>query len=142
LFKWFKKKVKYEKSIEQQPGILDLWPDIGKCVEIYFKNHSEMKQYPNTIKQPIEVECTESFLRSLDKNCKARDLRIKLIDAVSKLVYKIPCGGLHDTPIKERTDLWHFYVSDSWRVFYKKKNNYIVLEEFCSHKKLSYHRRH
>lgn len=142
LFNWFKKPKKNEDTAQRQPHVLDPWPDVRLCVELYYNNHSEMKQYRKTIKEPIELECTELFYRSLNKNCKTKNLKIKLIDALTKMVYRIPCGGLHDTPIKERADLWHFYVSDTWRVFYRKKNNQIVLEEFCSHKKLSYYRRH
>ncbi|MGB3340466.1 MAG: hypothetical protein WBB37_03180 [bacterium] len=142
LFKWFKKTVKDDEDTSQRLGVLDPWPDIKLCVEVYYKNHPEMRQYHYKINQPIEFECTEGFSRSLSKNCKTKTLRIKLIDALTKVVYKIPSGGLHDTPIKERADLWHFYVSDAWRVFYRKKNNYMVLEEFCSHKKLLYYRRH
>lgn len=79
-------------------------------------------------------------MKSLNKYCATDTLKLKLIHALTKIVYKIPCGGLCDTAIKERTDLWHFYVTNSWRVFYRKKNNYILLEELCSHKKLSYYR--
>ena len=141
LFKWCKRTKKDEENYPEQIKVMDVWPDIRLCVECYYKNHPEMKHYHNTKKQPVKLEYTEGFLRSLHKNCKTKSLRIKLIDALAKLVYKIPCGGLHDTPIKERADLWHFYVSDAWRVFYRKKNDRILLEEFCSHKKLSYHRR-
>ena len=52
-----------------------------------------MKQYHETIKKPIAIEYTEKFLRSVDKNCRTKSLRIKLIDALVKLVHKIPSGG-------------------------------------------------
>ena len=142
LFKWCKRVKSDEENYPDPVKIMDVWPDIRLCVDCYYKNHPEMKQYHDSIKEPLKLAYTEGFLRSLNKNCKTRDLRIKLIYALTLLVYKIPNRGLHDTPIKERSDLWHFYVSDSWRVFYRKKNNHILLEEFCSHKKLSYHRRH
>ena len=119
---------------------IDCWPDIKLCVETHYKNHPGIRRYHDTEQQPIEFQCSKKFMRSLNKYCTTDTLKLRLIHALTKIVYKIRCGGLCDTAIKERTDLWHFYVTNFWRVFYRKKNDYILLEELCSHKKLSYYR--
>lgn len=142
LFKRFKKVIKDEDLPYDQPKMLDSWPDLRLCVELYYKTSPAMQQYHHTARQPIEFDYTEKFSKSLDKHCTTKILKLRLIDALTKIVYKIPSGGLRDAPIKERINLRHFYVSDSWRVFYRKNNNYILLVEFCPHKKLLYSRRY
>ena len=123
------------------PNTLDCWPDLKLCVKLHYKTHPGMQRYHSTIKQPIKFKFTEKFMKSLNKYCTTNALRSQFIDSLTKVVYKIPCAGLYDKSIKERSNLWHFYVSLSWRVFYRKGKNHIVLEEFCPHKKLLYHRR-
>jgi len=139
LFQRFKN-IALDETPYEQINVLDQWPNLKLCVEIYYKSHPEMKQYHQTTRQPIEYEYTEKFMKLLNKYCTTKTLKLKLIDTLTKIVYKIPCSGLCDTPIKERVDLWHFYVSSSWRVFYRKKNSYILLEKFCPHKKLPSYR--
>jgi len=91
---------------------------------------SEMKQYHTASIQPSKFEYTEGFVKSLNKYCTTSSLKLKLIDALTKMIYRIPSSGLRDAPIEEREGLWHFYVSDSLRVFYRKEDNYILLEGF------------
>jgi len=118
---------------------LDCWPDIDLCVETHYNIYPGMKRYHGS-KSPIKFKCTNKFMKSLEKYCTDNSLRLKLIHTLSCIVYGIPCGGLCDTAIKERANLWHFYVTYSLRVFYRKRKDYIVLEELCPHKKQSYYR--
>jgi hypothetical protein len=122
----------------RKADILEWWPDIKCCVELYYKNSPEMKQYQRTVGPAMMFKWTDRFAKSLSKFCVTKNMKLQLIDALTKKVYKVHCGGLRDVPIKERSDLRHFYVSNSWRVFYRKKSGYILLEEFCLHKKGSY----
>jgi len=119
-----------------------VWPNLTLCVKIHYKSHPWMKKYLHTVRKPIELRYIEKFMKSLNKHCTTDNLKSKLITALTKIVYKKPCSDLCDTAIKERTHLWHFYVSNFWRVFYKKKDGYILLEEFCPHKKHLYARRY
>ena len=100
-----------------------------------------MKQYQHATEQPVKFEYTEGFVKSLNKHCTTNSLKLKVIDALTKMIYRIPCSGLRDAPIKERNGLWHFYISNSLRVFYRKGDNYMLLEEFCAHKKITHERR-
>ena len=120
---------------------LGYWPDLHRCVESHCQSHPEIMHYHRTRKQPIEFRYGEKFTRSLNAHCTTASLRMKLVDKLTRIVHRIPGSGLRATPIRERADLWHFYVSDSWRVFYRKKSGIMVLEEFSPHKKPSYFRR-
>jgi len=117
------------------------WPNIKLCVESYYNSHPEMKQYHQTARKPVEFRYTEKFMKSLDRYCTTIALKTKLIDALTKKVYGIPCSGLRDAPIKEKLGLWHFYITVSWRVFYRKEDDYLLFEEFSPHKKTKYCRR-
>ncbi len=141
LYRHYKKDI-WDGDIEQgKTDVLDLWPNLKLCVGFYYKNCPEMIQYRNIAEKPIAFDCTKKFMRSLDKYCTTKTMRLRLIDELTRKVYRIPSAGLRDVPIKERSDLWHFYVTDSWRVFYRKKGNRILLEDFCPHKKPA-HSRH
>ncbi len=142
MFKRHKKIARDEEDPYKQSNILHAWPNLISCVEMHYKIHPAMKRHHHTIREPIELRYTEKFMKSLKKHCTTDDLKSKFVAALTKIVYKIPCGGLCNTAIKERRDLWHFYVSNFWRVFYRKKNDYILLEEFCPHKKHLYARRY
>jgi len=123
-------------------NMLSGWPNLKRCVEFYFENNPEMKRYHGHEIEPLKFDYSGKFIKSLNKYCKTTILRTQFIDALTKIVYRIPAGGLCDTPIKERTGLWHFYVSNFWRVFYRKKTKCILLEEICPHQKLLYIRRY
>jgi hypothetical protein len=116
------------------------WPDLSACVASYMDLHPEMKQDGRTAGESAEFECSRRFLKSLDRYCTTRSLRLRLLDSLAKCAYRVPCRGLRERPIKERDGLWHFYISASWRVFYRKHGNRIVFEEFGPHKKVPYHR--
>lgn len=122
----------------REPDILKWWPDIRRCVESYYGTSLEMRQYQRTAGPAMAFIWTDRFAKSLSKFCTTPKIKLQLIDALTKKVYKVRSSGLRDVPIKERSDLWHFYVSNSWRVFYRKKSGYILLDEFCPHKKGSY----
>lgn len=137
------KTISFDEERPRQPNrMLDYWPDLKRCVEYYYEAYPEMHQYHGKAVKPIEFLYYGKFIKSLNKYCKTIALKTQFIDALTKIVYRIPSGGLCDKPIRERTDLWHFYVSNSWRVFYRKKKDLLILEEICPHKKLLYPRRY
>ncbi len=121
--------------------IYDYWPNLEKCVVVYYKTHPGMKEHYQTKTRPIKFKYTEKFIKSLVESCKTDAMKLQFIDGLTKLVYKIPSPGLHDQPIKEKKDLRRFYVSYSWRVYYRRKKDYIVLEEFYPHNKPPYIKR-
>lgn len=137
------KKIKWDEDNSDEPvEPLVYCPDLKLCVESYYNSHPGMKQHHRVAEQPVKFEYTEGFMKSLNKYCTISSLKLKVIDALTKMIYRIPISGLRDAPIKERDDLWHYYVSDSLRMFYRKGDNYMLLEELCSHKKITYHRQH
>lgn len=141
LYKRYKKIMWDDSPLDQQINVLAAWPDLKKCVEVYYKSHPGMSDENEDDQQPIIFKCTEKFMKSLNKYCVSRKRKLQFIDALAKIVYKIPSVGLYDKAIKERTNLWHFYVSRSWRVFYQKKEKFILLKDFGPHKKLAYYRK-
>ncbi len=130
-----------EDDFEEQVDPLSFWPDLKLCVEAYYNSQPELKQHHCVARQRIEFKYTDKFLKSLDRYCTTSNLKLKLIDALTRKVYGIPSSGLRDSPIKERPGLWHFYISYSWRVFYRKEDDYFLFEELCPHRKIKYHRR-
>ena len=124
-----------------QRMMLDAWPDLTTCTELYYRLCPAMAQYRRKKQQLMNFEWTTQFTRSLSKRCTTDVLKLQVIDALTKLAYRIPCSGLGDTPIKEKTDLWHIRISYFWRVFYRKNDQTIRLLEFCPHKKTTHSRR-
>jgi len=134
------KKIRWDDTDEATVNVLDKWPDLKLCMELHYKTSPEMKQYNHTIREPVKFGFSEGFIKSVNRYCTTKTLRFKLIDSMMKIVHRIPCSGLRDAPIKESPGLWHFYISVSWRVFYTKKDDYIIFEELCPHKKAQYYR--
>ncbi len=134
------KQIKIDDEPEQIENPCELWPDLKKCVEIYFKIFPAMQQYHNVLKDPMEFEYSDKFLKEVTKYCITNEQKRRFIDALTKVVYKIPSAGLGDVKIKEMGDLYHFYVSFLFRVYYRKIENKIVLEKFISHKKKGFER--
>ncbi|MGB9721513.1 MAG: hypothetical protein ACPL28_08560 [bacterium] len=135
-----RQQIKIDDEPEQEINPCDLWPDLRKCVEIYFKISPSMQQYHNVLKDPLDFEYSEGFLKEVVRYCTTNDLKRRFIDALTKVIYKIPGAGLGDVKIKEMGDLYHFYVSFSFRVYYRKKDNKIFLEKFIPHKKKGFER--
>ncbi len=135
-----KKMIKIEEEPEEDIHPCDAWPDLKKCVELYFQISPSMQQYHNVLKDPLEFEYSESFLKEVVKYCTTNQQKRQFVDALTKVVYKIPGSGLGDVKIKEMDDLYHFYVSYSFRVYYRKKDNYLYLEKFVVHKKKGFER--
>jgi len=134
------RKIKIDNEPEQIENPCELWPDLKKCVEIYFKISPAMQQYHNVLKEPLDFEYSENFLKAVERYCTTNELKRQFIDALTKVVYRIPSSGLQDVKIKEMGDLYHFYVSFSFRVYYRKKDDHIVLEKFIVHKKKGFER--
>ena len=102
----------------------DLWPDLQKCVELYFLSNAGMRCHPLSRQPPMEFECTEEFWKSyVNREC---DLLIK---AVTKRVYGILDNRLHDEPLG---GLRRFRVTDFWSP-YRLNGNQILLVEFGPH---------
>lgn len=121
--------------------VLDAWPDLKRCTALYYDLCPEMAQYQGK-KPPLEeLVCTTRFLKSLDRHCTTGSMRLRLIDALAKLLFRIPSTGLGDAPIKEKDDLRHLRISFLWRVFYQRDGDRIRLLEFCPHKNRTYSRR-
>jgi hypothetical protein len=135
------KKIRWDDADEATVNVLGEWPDLKLCTELYYKTNPEMKQYQHTTREPARFGFSEGFMKSLNKYCTTKALKHKLIASMTKIIFRIPSSGLRDAPIKENPGLRHFYISASWRVFYSKKNDYILFEEFCPHKKAQYYRR-
>jgi len=134
------RQIKIEDEPEQIENPCELWPDLKKCVEIYFKISPSMQQYHNVLKKPLDFEYSENFLKAVERYCTTNELKRQFIDALTKVVYKIPSSGLQDVKIKEMGDLYHFYVSFSFRAYYRKKDDLIILEKFIPHKKKGFER--
>lgn len=136
------RKISWDETPPEEPiDALHCWPDLRTCVGQHYKTlPGTGKKYAGTA-QPLTFECTDRFMKSLNKYCTSRKRKLQFIDALTKVVYRIPTTGLYDRAIKERADLRHFYVSRSWRVFYQKKENRIILENFGPHKKLAAYRK-
>lgn len=134
------KQIKIDVESEEVENPCEYWPDLKKCVEIYFNISPSMQQYHNILKDPLDFEYSESFLKEVVRYCTSNDLKRQFIDALTKVIYKIPGAGLGDVKIKEMGDLYHFYVSFLFRVYYRKKDNKIFLEKFIPHKKKGFER--
>ena len=136
------RKKKLSADSEQPPLTThDCWPNLEQCVTTYYNTHPGMKEHQKINYEPITFKYTDKFMKSLVESCKTDAMKLQFIDALTKLVYKIPSPGLHDQPIKEKKDLWRFYVSYSWRVYYRREKDQIVLEEFYRHNKPPYIKR-
>lgn len=133
------KQIKIEDEPEEE-NPCELWPDLKKCVELYYKISPSMQKYHKVLKNPLDFEYSENFLKEVVRYCTTNELKRRFIDALTKVVYKISGPGLGDVKIKEMDDLYHFYVSFSFRVYYRKKDNIIFLEKFLPHKKKGYER--
>lgn len=135
-----KRQIKIDVESEEIENPCEFWPDLKKCVEIYFKIFPSMQQYHNILKEPLDFEYSERFLKEVVRYCTTNELKRRFIDALTKVIYKIPGAGLGDVKIKEMDDLYHFYVSFLFRVYYRKKDDKIILEKFIPHKKKGFER--
>jgi hypothetical protein len=136
------KNILWKDDTEEGPiNVLDKWPDLKLCIKLHYQTDSEMKQYHHIVREPAKFGFGEGFMKSVNRYCTTTSLKLKLIDSMTKIIYRIPSSGLRDASIKERPGLWHFYISASWRVFYRKSDDYMLFEEFCPHKKAHYYRR-
>ncbi|MCX7995803.1 MAG: hypothetical protein N3A65_08575 [candidate division WOR-3 bacterium] len=134
------RQIKIDDEPEKIENPCEFWPDLKKCVEIYFKIFPSMQQYHNVLQNPLDFEYSDKFLKEVVRYCTTNELKRRFIDALAKVVYKIPSAGLGDVKIKEMDDLYHFYVSFQFRVYYRKIDNKIILEKFISHKKKGFER--
>lgn len=108
----------------------DWWPDLRKYIKLYFITEISLKSYPGVREKPIPHEFSGKFMKSLEKHCKDKNLRISLVKALTKRVYGILDRSLNDEPFK---DVRRFRVTDFWRVHYRIKEDLIIFEEFGPH---------
>jgi hypothetical protein len=108
----------------------DWWPDLHRCVELCFKTNPGMRDYPEARDDPIPFDWTQEFYRSLARFCVDRNLRRRLIEALTKRVYEILDASLGDEPLG---DMRRLRVTDFWRVHYYEEGDQLILEEFCRH---------
>ena len=107
----------------------DFWPDIKRCVSLYFLSDSGMRQHPQARSDPLEFKCSDGFLRSLESRCDS-STRPAFVKALSKKVYGINDASLRDESFRS---LRRFRVNDFWRVHYRYVGNSLILEEFGPH---------
>ena len=107
----------------------DFWPDLKRCVDLYFLSDHGMRQHPQALRKPVAFECTRGFIRSVNELCDSSTRRA-LIKALSKRVYGIHDASLRDESFKR---IRRFRVTDFWRVHYRSVGSSIVLEEFGPH---------
>lgn len=107
----------------------DFWPDLQRCVELYFKNNAGMQSYHQVRVAPIPFEWTNSFWKSVDDLCQPQMRRL-LVKAIAKRIYGILDSKLGDEALG---DMRRFRVTGFWRVHYRQFKDRIVLEEFGAH---------
>ena len=110
-------------------GSQDSWPDLQKCVELYFKANAGMQSYPHVREYPIPFEWTQAFWKSVDDLCHP-GMRRLLVKAITKKVYGILDLKLRDEALGQ---VRRFRVTNFWRVHYSEHSDRIVLEEFGEH---------
>jgi hypothetical protein len=135
-----KKKVRWDNTEEVRVDALDKWPDLRSCIDVHYRTSPDITQYHDNAAEPATFSLNDGFMRSVDRYCTTKTMKLKLIDSMTKIIYRIPCSGLRDAPIKESPGLRHFYLSVSWRVFYRRTGDHFEFEELCPHKKLQYYR--
>ena len=106
----------------------DFWPDLPRCVELYFQSNVAIFNWKATSK-PIGFECTDEFWQSVHRLCQPL-MRHLLVKAVTKRVYGIRDAALHDEALGA---LRRFRVTRFWRVHYRDYGDRIVLDEFGPH---------
>ena len=108
---------------------LSAWPDLIKCVELYFNTNVGMQAYTGLRQQPLPFECTDQFWKSVNDLCVPR-MRLGLVKAIAKKVYGILDPSLGDESIGETR---RFRVTDFWRVHYRYSGDKIILDQFGEH---------
>lgn len=108
----------------------DPWPDLQKCVELYFQTNPALKNYPGAREQPIAFDCTPAFWKSVERYCKEKRLRRALVQALTKKIYGILDASLGDESIGK---IRRFRVTDFWRVHYYDRGDKLLLDEFGPH---------
>lgn len=108
----------------------DPWPDLQKCVALYFQTNPDLKNYPGVREQAIPFDCTPGFWKSVNRYCKEERLRRALIQAVTKKVYGILDASLGDESIGK---IRRFRVTDFWRIHYYYREDKLLLDEFGPH---------
>jgi hypothetical protein len=106
------------------------WPDLHRCVELHFRTHPAMRDFPGVREQPIPFEDTRAFQKSVDQYGKDEQLRRSLVEALTKRVYGILDASLGDEPLGR---VRRFRVTRFWRVHYREEEGRIILEEFGPH---------
>ena len=107
----------------------DSWPNLHRCVELYFKANPGMQNYIGIRENPIPFEWTATFWKSVEDRCQP-PIRQLLIKAIAKKVYGVLDPKLGDESLGP---IRRFRVTDFWRVHYHQLDDRIVLEEFGQH---------
>lgn len=113
---------------------LDWWPDLPRAVYFCFMTNAGINRHRSARNEPLPFRVTDAFTRSLTAHCQERHLREALIEALTKKVYGVLDGGLHDELLRgRRSEIRRFRVTDFWRVHYRQNDGGIVLDEFGPH---------
>lgn len=106
------------------------WPDLQRCVELYFKTNHALQAYHGVRQYPIPFTWSKEFESNIERYCEGEHLRQALIEAVAKRVYGVLDSSLGDEPFKK---IRRFRVTDFWRVHYHEEQGKIILDEFGPH---------
>ena len=118
-----------ENSWTQRLACQDAWPDLKRCVELYFLSSPAMQNHSGIRDNPVPFTCTDTFWKSVNDLCEPQ-MRLLLVKALAKRVYGMLDRGLHDEPFRQ---VRRFRVNLFWRVHYQDLGNEIVLDEFGEH---------
>lgn len=106
------------------------WPDLQRCVELFFLTDPAMRAHPAVRDRSMTFECSPRFWQSVNDYCRDEQLRRLLTKAVAKTVYGLRDAALCDEAFGQ---MRRFRVTDFWRVHYREQDDHLVLEEFGRH---------
>ena len=118
-----------QKGWSDQLSAMDVWPDLQKCVELYYLGNSGLQDFAGVRTRPIPFGCTETFVKA------ARELgrggvRLSLVKALTKRVYGVLDAGLVDEQFGE---IRRLRVTGFWRVHYREVGQRLIFEDFGEH---------
>ena len=118
-----------ENSWTARLACLDAWPDLRRCVDVYFLTNSGMQKYPGIRNAPMPFVCTDGFWKTVDDFCQPQ-MRLALVKAIAKKVY-----GILDTSLGDEAfgPIRRFRVTKFWRIHYRDLGQKLVLDEFGEH---------
>lgn len=108
----------------------DWWPDIHKCIKLYYETNDAIKALPDIRNEPFGIEYEEIY-GDIVGLCNTESMKLDTIKALTKLVYGIRDKALCYKKIGE--DRYRFRVTIHYRMHcrFDKQRQYYILEEFA-----------